>query len=149
MENKNQPSAEQLQKTLWILWGALLFSMLLYGGLGLFLQTQGGLPQETSSYSTLLIPIAMMALLETAFITMLWPKLLTPPHGETSAYFTPFLIRMALSESIGLFGLILLMLGAPLELLFAFLGWGILLQVSLAPTENSLHAFRQKYGAKK
>jgi hypothetical protein len=151
MENEYQaPQApEQMKKTMWILWGALIFSMVLYGALGTFLHSQNALPQDESQYSTLLIPIIILALLETAFITTFWDKILTPPHGEVLAFFTPFLLRMALSESIGLFGLMLCFIGAPLWVLFAFLAWGILLQVSLAPSETAIQSFRQKYGPTK
>ena len=151
MKNEYQakPNPEQTKKTLWILWAALLASMGGYAALGLIIRSQSPAISGEPSYTTLIIPLFIMALLQTAFVTTFWSKLLTPPHGELSAYSAPFIIRMALSESIGILGLLLFMTGASIEILFGFLAWGVLLQLSLAPTENSIRAFRETYGAKK
>jgi hypothetical protein len=145
---KSQENPAQMKKTMWILWGALIFSMFVYMGLGLFLQSQADF-KAGDSYQTIQVPLILVAILLTGFVLSFWSKILTPPHGELGAYFTPFLIRMALSESIGLYGLLLSQIGAPATYLFVFIGWGVLLQLSLAPTESSIREFRQKYGPKK
>lgn len=113
------PSQPNPMAVRFILWGALLMSALIYGGLGYFLG-QGRAPMDTVPLLTKVF--AGVAVMVTGMIFTL-PRLL----GEQIPAQTRDILRWALAESIGLFGLVLAFQGAGPVVLFSFVGWSVVL----------------------
>lgn len=109
-----------------ILWAALLTSLLMYGGIGYVLQGARQHPQS-DALPLMIQVLSGVAVLITGMIFLL-PRLLgDAPQANRD------LVRWALAESIGLFGLVLSMLGATHTVLFGFIGWAVVLLVALFP----------------
>lgn len=136
------PRTQQAKTTLWILWGALCMSQLLYVMVGYVIRTSATEPIP-DSYQDLLTPLLLAAGVVAGGALFGVDRFLKPvPKAQMpQAYFVPFLLKMALSESVGIFGFLLFYLGAPWELFLGFVGVALLLMASFAPTDGRLLAF--------
>lgn len=121
----------------WILWGALFFSIAVYAGVGTFISTQDGIAPADPEITSLLIPIfAMISLMETVLVLFFVGKLF-----RIKDYQTYCILRWALSESIAIYGLVLMFLGAMYMAALAFMIWAAVLYILTMPTRASKEKF--------
>jgi hypothetical protein len=127
------PQPANLAQTRWILFGSFLMSLVIQTGMAFFLRSQpdrpAPMPEETLTTMTLVLGIAAVSL---SGLVQMAPRL----FGKGN-YQTLFILRMAFSEAVGLFGFLLFFLGASETILLGFMGWAALLILSSAPTESS------------
>lgn len=113
----------------WIIWGVLLLSIFLYGGFGLFLlqarEVGGQVPLP------LLLALAVAAAAESGAILAV-PRLMPAAPPPTRS-----IVRWALAESIGLYGLVLGVMGAAVPVVLGFVGWSVLLMLLLRPATRA------------
>ena len=129
----------QQQKTLFIIWLALLSSLGVYGLIGsMVLQ-----PSEDAVVPPMLAEVLIgVVVSEMVVIFAVLPKLLKPKNLQAATTF--FIVRWALAESIGIYGLVLHILGGSALHLWGFLGAGAFCMLMLHP---SVDAIRQSVGS--
>jgi len=133
---------DQRKLTLWILWGSMLMSLVVYGVMPILLtEPLEGFGAETA---TTLAPILVMLGLGLAVASFVLRKLLLDrplaagtldpdtPEGAQRIQ-TGFIVAWVLSEAVGIFGLVLWFLGRDTSLLYGFLAAGAVLLALHAP----------------
>ncbi len=116
-------------QTLWVLWGAFVSSLAFYGGVA-FLVSEQGWALGAPGLLSLLIPLfGAMAALEALFLILFFPRL--AGKMDYTAY---CILRWAMADSIGIYGLILFLLGASWDVLGAFIGGALFLNVLFRPS---------------
>jgi hypothetical protein len=149
------PKINQATRMVWI---ALVVSNLMLAGVIWFLhQTQPVGPTERSAENlqdtqTLVIVFAAISMLQMLLSTQFIPTMLLQNlqarqeedptvSVETRAnqtYLTLTILRCALAESSSIFGVILVFLGASLEVSLGFVVWGLLGMLAAMPNEHKL-----------
>ena len=125
---------------IWIIWAALAMSVLVYAGVGVVLRMTGNMPPmdpETAKLLTLVF--AGVALMETVLAVAVLGKIL----ARSGNFLTYCIVRWALMESTAIFGLVLMIMGVDLEIAGAFIVWGLLWILILAPTSRSKEKFEE------
>ncbi len=125
---------EQQLKVLKILWVAMLMSVGTYAFVGVVLSQKK--IEVNPMLPTLLYGFgAVGAILTVVHLNVLFR------FREKMAYFIFTLIRLVMAESIGVFGLVLLLMGATQTVFFGFLGWAILLILLSFPAADKAKPF--------
>ena len=126
-------SLAQEQKFLSFIWLGLLSSLVVYGLIGAMIIQ----PSEDATVPPMMAEAIMaVAALEAVLIFAVLPKLLKPK--DTQAAKTLFIIRWALSEAMGLLGLVLYASGGSSSHLWGFIGAGALCMCMLYPSGDAL-----------
>lgn len=107
----NQPAPPP--SVLWMIWGAMLSSVAIYGAVILLAFPNAG----GGSWQTLAPVLALVSLSTTGMAFFVVPRARAPTHVQ-------YLIRWALCESVAIFGVVIAALGAPLPVAGLFLAWG-------------------------
>jgi F0F1-type ATP synthase membrane subunit c/vacuolar-type H+-ATPase subunit K len=123
----------QNEKTLTIIWVAMLVSLLVYGGVGSFILAPAPDTVLDPVFSKVFMGIAFS---EVVIIFGVLPKLMKPPTIEAAKIL--YIVRWALAESIGIYGLVLHNLGGGSLHLWGFLGTGALCILMLYPSGDAL-----------
>jgi hypothetical protein len=129
---------EPPKNTAFIIWGALVVSVLVYFGVGFFLHQSGEVGQANETLPTLRLVLALVACGETV-IVVLFPKIMA---GKIPTFFTMSIIRWALSESIAIFGLVLVLMGDQVAVSAGFVVWSLVLILATAPTDRARARWR-------
>lgn len=116
-------------RTLNILWLAMLATVPVVGIAGWLAANPGASDPETVGLMSMVLPV--LALVETAVVVVL-PRFIKGP------YHTTCIIRWALAESIGVYGLVLLILGGSTWIPLGLMGWSFLLIALLGPSREAL-----------
>ena len=125
MEENEKKQQAHIQ-IIWIIYGALIMSQFMYGFVGGFI-IEG--PKEPST--DLILPMALAGVaLTTSIITFVVGKFIPGP------YLTQCIIKWALTESIAVYGLVLVMLTGNTTFLFGFLLWSLALMAVHAPKKR-------------
>jgi len=126
------PNQKELAlKTLWILWGVLTYTVLIYGLIGYLLQRFGSLPPQPEFLGMLTQLFAGLGIAETFFLFFAAPRFLAK-----AGYTLYCIIRWSCAEAIAIYGLILFVLAGPWLIFGSFLGWAFALFLLLMPTQS-------------
>lgn len=124
-ERKASPNLQ----TLWIVYGALCLSQLVYGVVGTVIKASG---EPTTSLE---MPIALVfAGITSSVLSFVMGNLI---QGN---YFTKCIIKWALSESVAVYGLVLCILTGNKLYLGAFIVWSLALMAVHAPSQKQFEA---------
>lgn len=134
-----QPATKQ---TIWILWGAMFFSLFIYAGVSFFLKDtpvegQNDPMMLTIIFSVMAFSMAVMGVLARPFYLK---RLGTNKDRNTvmQTYTTGSIISWALINSVGVDGLVLYVLTKNETLFWAFLGSACLLHLIVAPSNRKI-----------
>jgi len=130
---------QQLQ-TLWILFLALLSSVVIYAVVAVIIDAQGG-PQNAGEggFDLATLQILFLALgAGSTLMSFILPGLLvrTPPQAEALPYqqlVTKKIMQWAISESIAIFGLVLYFLTGELDYAYLFAAWSAVVMLFHGP----------------
>ena len=129
---------EKSRKTLWVFWGAFTYASFFYGVIGYWVRCSARI-SVSGELSSMLIPVFIgLALMETIVLFLLMPR-----FAQKTSYSSYCILRWALAGSIGVYGFVLFVLGASWVILAIFLGWALLLNLILMPTQNDRDKFEQ------
>lgn len=143
MDERQNGTPSNPQTVLWMLWGTILGTLGVLGGVGFFLRESDILTAPlTPEDLAVLTPIfSILAVSITAAIFAGAPML--AKHANYQVY---SLSRWALAETIGIVGFVLSLLGVSWNVFSAFLGWALFLTFYLRPTADAHHQFQQLAG---
>ena len=132
-----EPGNKSADQKIWILWLAILAATGIYLLVGLIVsQTQTPtMDEQTRTFLTL--ALAVVAVTISFVILVIVPRV----FPKTMPYFTYSVLRYALCESIAIFGLVLMIMGATLAVAGVFIGWTAVLLFFNRPTKSD----EQKY----
>jgi hypothetical protein len=129
------------QSVLQIIWGAFVGAVCLYALTAYGMRQLSGRPPASEALSLLVPTLAGVAALLTALIFS-WGQVLVK-QADYQAY---SIIRWALAEAVGIFGLVLAFLGASGTTAVAFFGWALLSLFRLRPTPDDYRRFQRLKG---
>lgn len=118
-----------------ILWGAMLFSVAMYGFVGNVITTQQKIEVNP------IVPTLMYVLGGIGAVFTVLNLTVLERFKDKLNYFIYTILRLVLSEAIGIFGLMLLLLGAGYNTFYGFLGWSVLLMLFAFPSEEKSKGF--------
>jgi hypothetical protein len=126
-------------RTRWTIWGALFATIPIYAVVGIIQRNAAGAapPQETVK---IMIPaLGALAVFQTILVLFVARKIFA-----SLPFLTFCILRWALSESVAVFGLVLMILGAVPAFAFAFFVWSMMLMILTAPTSSLEESFRPR-----
>ncbi len=125
------PDVERARRTLWIIWGALFAALLVYAALPLLGVSAGKLSAPR-------LPLLMggIAACQSLLVFVLRRRLLG--GAQPAAALPAHVVIWSLCESIGLYGLVLGLLGYGSALLLGFIGAALVLLVLNAPRSHAV-----------
>ena len=130
------PEKEGSRKTLRLLWAAFTYSTFMYGLIG-YLVRRSGVTATSGELLSMLTPTFLsLASLETGALFLFMPQF----AGKTT-YFSYSIIRWVLAESIGIYGFVLFVFGVSPTIFGIFLGWALLLDLTMMPNKNDRNKF--------
>lgn len=138
--------------TLWIIWGGLLVSMLIYGAIVPMLDTGAQMDVETfQTYAIVLSLVAasevpiIWALRRMTFVNRLTRGDFSDEQAVSQAYFTTSVITWALCESIVIYGFILAFFSNDVLYYVPFASVGIIMMIVFRPDlPAQIQTFRAK-----
>lgn len=114
-------------------------SLFAYGLIGFVLTSQRKAPiVDPKMIEVLQIALGALSLIFTVAIFGLLPRI-----AKQAGYFVFCVLRWAFTESIGIFGLVLLLIGCSQTVFFAFLGWSVVLMLLLFPSASNQLQFER------
>lgn len=131
----------------WIVWGALVLSIPVYGAVLVLAPMEGGAEPELLRLFRLALPLAAAA--EIVAIVVVRKVMFFGPleEGEFEdldelhqGYFTTSIVTWALAESIAIYGFVLSFLGAPLAYFWGFAVVAILLDLYYRPDFDGIES---------
>lgn len=138
-EVKAMPPADTPPQTLWVIWIALLGSVIAYAAIGVYVPiSTEAVPSETVHLLTQLFGFLALANIGVVFG-------LRGVLAKRLPYVTYCIVRWALCESAAIFGLVLHIMGASLTILGAFVTASAFAMVLVRPGESD----RESYEAEK
>jgi hypothetical protein len=135
----NKTSSETA--TLDLLWKLLVGSVCVYGALGYVFAEEGGQGTMNENISFL---VTLFAGISAAMMVAVFSR--GSMLAQRFNYFTYCIVRWAMAEAIGVFGLVLAFLGATKLLVLSFCGWSLLSLFRLRPTTDDFNRFRRLRG---
>lgn len=120
--NTNSPSNLRVQI---ILWAALTFSILIYGFIGSIVKPAK--EPDPKTIQTLIYLFGALSFSEALVIFVVIPR------QTTMHLFTSRVLRWVLSDSIAIYGFVLLLLGGDPNIAYIFLGCGLFFMLILFP----------------
>lgn len=133
--NVNQTTGGPPIQTTWIIWGAMIFSLvpnLLVGEIG----RPAPEAVDATQAEKLLSPIIILGVIISMFCLTFLKRFM-----KSSPYIVYCIVRWAGAESIAIFGLLLSFLGAPPICLRLMVGWSALLFLLQRPTKEDAASF--------
>jgi len=140
MENQSQLSGippEKAARVRWTIWGALLFSVFLYGGVGFFAAGVGTAEPDPNFLNVLFIALCFVSVFTSTAVLFLLGRFMS----NTCDFITYCIVRWAMSESIAIFGLVLALMGAQARPLIFYV-WSAMLMILTAPSTNNEKKFQ-------
>jgi len=132
-----QPGERKSRQTRWILWAAIFVSIFIYAFVGAMLKQTLEKP-PSADILPLIIPVLIaISAGETAMVLFVLGKLL----AKKSNYLSYCVVRWALAESIAIFGLVILILGAEMKTSLLFFAWSAVLLFLTMPGQNDERKF--------
>ena len=122
---ESTPRDNRQLSTIRLLWGAITGSLLIYWGVTRVIPAQQA--DSSNTLDLMVLTLAIVSVAVTGIVAAL-PRLLSK-----TPYFQLAVVRFALAESIGLYGLVLHFLGAASSTVLSFLAWSGLLLIALFP----------------
>ncbi len=149
------PRPVGLLMNLQIVWGALLMSIAMYVGLSYFVRSQGGPVPDQEQIGAIELAFAVTSLTCLIVSYFLPRKLLRDALGAddpqtleltklTAKAFAPWIIRMALSESVAIFGLLIVLISHQPQKILPFAVLATLAMLTAAPSERALRSAAQR-----
>jgi len=136
--------------TLWLIWGALLFAMAMYGVMTQFISSDD--PMPASSLQTFIIALSVVSASEVPVIwflrrTMFYKRLDDGTFSNIDdlqqTYFTTCIIIWALCESIAIYGFVLAVMSSHVTYYFPFALAGAILMLFFRPNlQQAVDAYR-------
>ncbi|MCL4233023.1 MAG: hypothetical protein KJ042_00730 [Deltaproteobacteria bacterium] len=121
-------STETVPRAAYIIWGAIFASIFMYAGIAMALRMSGFAEAQGAPVEMLTGVLGAMALSIGAFATVAVPRMLG--HLPLMTY---SILRAALAESVAVFGLVLMILGAPIPVGIVFFVASAILLVIVRP----------------
>jgi hypothetical protein len=133
----SMPPQDAPPQTLWIIWSALLVSVLMYGAIGVYVPVVGAeMPSETVKMLTQIFALMAFTNLGLVFgLRGLFAKRL--------AYVAYAIVRWAMCEAVALLGLVLHFMGGSLQIMAAFCGASAFAMVLLRPSEGDREGYEE------
>ncbi len=123
-----EPAKNKSTVALWALWFAMFQALAVYLAAGYFIRINSGAPEPPVSLGVLAALLTALSAGMTAVNFLVMPKLASKMQ-ETAYYLT----RWALAEAIGIYGLILFLMGASWVVFGAFIGAAMAVMIALKP----------------
>lgn len=134
-----------MQKTLWFIWGALVYAILLYLGVAFFLvRTSAASPELLTVVAGLTI---LLSIISCAMSILVWIKLLRAPlqsgtldlqsESGFQRYQTLSIITWALDETIAIFGLVLVVMSGVIYYAVPFCVISLVLLILQRPQQSA------------
>ena len=128
----------QNPQIMWILWCAITAGLFIYAIVAYIISLESPADQNPETLTTLMAVLSVVAAGETGFL-FLFPSLYAKnPNGN---FMTLMIIRLAVAESIGIFGLVGRLMGVSWVVFAFFLVWSLVLMISLMPTKSAIANF--------
>lgn len=139
METGERTSIENVMRTLWTIWGAMLVSLLIYVFIchqfGEKIKVPGNPDFPLELFKNILYGVAVLTLIIARFVRKIMmssgfeggqaalfsPASSTNRPSYIARYTSAVVISLALSESIGIYGLVLFILGRDINSLYLFI----------------------------
>lgn len=125
-----------LSPQLWLIWGAMTSTPLIYGLVGYLLWQQGFTPVSPEVRPVMTAVFTVLGLIQTVGLFTWLPRLAAKLNYQNYS-----IMRWAFAEAIAAYGLILFFMGATAPTFGLFLGWAFLLELFLRPTQDDLDRF--------
>ncbi len=142
MERDHSPQSGNPGLLFYVLWGALVSSGFVYGVIVYVLHTQMTAAQiaqraaeNAAILNTLTLAFTAVSVTTGALALFALPNLMKSVHP-----FVVFIVRLALCESICIYGLVLSVLGASPQVTYSFIGAGAFCLVVLMPTRELIES---------
>ena len=127
-------------RTLWILWGALVWCVILYAVIGFFLRPGGESGMQPAPPAMLNVIAAGAVFLAATSIA------LRGVLARSTSYRNYSIVRWALAEAIAIAGLVLALLGARTNVFVVFIGVSILLLLVHRPSADARREYARLRG---
>lgn len=127
-------------QTRWILWGAMTNSLFFFLLVGYVVRSQGEPPALDPNTLWLLTLLLGGVGVLVSLVNVFWVKQLT----KKASYPVYQILRLALGEVVGIFGMLLFFMGADWTVFLVFLGWALLLQLGAMPTDSSVEEYERQ-----
>ncbi|MCZ7586833.1 MAG: hypothetical protein M5R36_27765 [Deltaproteobacteria bacterium] len=124
------PGVRPSNAKLRLIWLAIFASVVIYAVVGLVVPGMNGAEAGDGTLRVLMPVFAVMAAGVTVLVMFVMPNIL----ARSGNYRTLCLVRWAMAESIAVFGLVLLFLGAPAAVGLGFCAWAMALLLLIRPT---------------
>ncbi len=124
----NGTKSESVPRAAYIIWGAIFASIFVYAGIAMALRMSGFAEGQGAPVEMLMAVLGAMALSIGAFAVVFVPRALG--HLPLITY---SILRAALAESVAVFGLVLMILGAPIPVGIVFFAASAILLVIVRP----------------
>jgi len=143
MTEPSRPLGEIPGQTLWIIWLAMFGSVFLYLMIGIMARQQGFAAQMEENVELVRWILLAVSLGETGLVFFL-PLLpsFAPSFGTLS------IIRWALTEAIGIYGMVLYFIGDSVWVLLIFCAWAAMQMAVLAPSRDAARRHRERQESK-
>ncbi len=128
-------TTEQVPRSAYIIWGAIFASIFVYAGIAMALRLMGFAEAQGAPIEMLTAVLGATALSIGAFTTVIVPRMLG--HLPLVSY---SILRAALAESVAVFGLVLMILGAPIPVGIVFFVASAILLVIVRPRPRAATA---------
>ncbi|MCC6157117.1 MAG: hypothetical protein IT350_03630 [Deltaproteobacteria bacterium] len=128
-------STETVPRAAYIIWGAIFASIFFYAGIAMALRMSGFAEAQGAPVEMLMAVLGSMALFVGVFSTVVVPRML----GRLPLM-TYSILRAALAESVAVFGLVLMILGAPIPVGIVFFVASAILLVIVRPRPRAATA---------
>ncbi len=132
-----QDKGQDPPSPLWILWGMMTGSVFFYGAVGYFLRKSGVIAPSVELLSLLMPAFLLLAAVEAMALFLVFQKFVV----RKVTYSSYSILRWTLAESIGIYGLILFVLGGSRLIFGGFLGGSLLLNLVMMPSAEDRDRF--------
>jgi hypothetical protein len=163
MEAQDKAAIDKGMQTLWVIWAAMLVSLVIY--IFVCLQLGEGLMDDEGAelpiglLRKILLGVAAAELIMSYYLRQFMLKGRSSNAGENSArqsstlnqppfvshYTVIVIISLALADSIGIYGLLLFLLGDSLQVFYTFIGISALAMVFYRPRREEMERLAKVY----
>ncbi|MCK6509264.1 hypothetical protein L6R29_04745 [Myxococcota bacterium] len=142
MTRQTQPQGGNPGLIFYVLWGAMVGSGFLYALIAYILRAQMTAEQiaKRATESAAMVSLLTMTFAAASVAVGVLALFALPVLMKSAHPFMVFILRLALCESICVYGFILSMMGASLQVSYSFMGAGIFCLVILMPTRELIEA---------
>lgn len=137
LSRMTRPKQDSATQTMLILWIAMLVSQVMLFAVGQFVPPSPDAAQAPGD-----IELIAMVFTGLGVVAALASALAVPMLARGQPYITALILRCALAETPTIFGLVLAMMGAPMQWVYVLTGLGLVAHLSAFPSraEREAHA---------